>query len=119
MCCQAGTSSGSPPHPGDLERHIMRDLGFAVSRSGGRVLGSGRVIPWWSTRWYERRSPSSLSEASPLRAVSSIEEVHDRTEPGKEVADLVVGDGLLYRDQLSGSRIRGRLSSRRTSRLGK
>ena len=32
-------------HPGDLERHIMRDLGFGVAGSDGEMHGSGRVVP--------------------------------------------------------------------------
>ena len=32
-------------HPGDLDRHIMRDLGFGVSRSAEEMHGSGHVIP--------------------------------------------------------------------------
>lgn len=32
-------------HPGDLDRHIMRDLGFGVSRTGEETRGSGHVTP--------------------------------------------------------------------------
>jgi acyl-coenzyme A thioesterase PaaI-like protein len=32
-------------HPGDLERHIMRDLGFGVTPSGDEMLGSAHVVP--------------------------------------------------------------------------
>jgi acyl-coenzyme A thioesterase PaaI-like protein len=33
------------PHPGDVARHIMRDLGFDVVPSGDTMLGSARVVP--------------------------------------------------------------------------
>ena len=33
------------PHPGDLERHIMRDLGFGVTQSSDEIHGSGHVVP--------------------------------------------------------------------------
>jgi acyl-coenzyme A thioesterase PaaI-like protein len=33
------------PHPGDIERHIMRDLGFDVEPVGDEMHGSGRVVP--------------------------------------------------------------------------
>src|SRR5215207_2685117 len=33
------------PHPGDIERHIMRDLGFDVEPAGAEMHGSGRVVP--------------------------------------------------------------------------
>src|SRR6478736_1817108 len=33
------------PHPGDLERHIMRDLGFAVVATDDGMSGAGRVVP--------------------------------------------------------------------------
>lgn len=33
------------PHPGDLERHIMRDLGFGVTHSGDEMHGSAHVVP--------------------------------------------------------------------------
>lgn len=33
------------PHPGDLERHIMRDLGFGVAPSGDEMHGSAHVVP--------------------------------------------------------------------------
>lgn len=33
------------PHPGDLDRHIMRDLGFAVRPVGGEMHGSAEVVP--------------------------------------------------------------------------
>ena len=37
------------PHPGDLERHIMLELGFDVAPSGDGMHGSGRVTPeMWS-----------------------------------------------------------------------
>jgi acyl-coenzyme A thioesterase PaaI-like protein len=32
------------PHPGDLERHIMRDLGFGVVASGDEMHGSAQVV---------------------------------------------------------------------------
>lgn len=32
-------------HPGDLERHIMRDLGFGVSGTAEEMNGSAHVIP--------------------------------------------------------------------------
>jgi acyl-coenzyme A thioesterase PaaI-like protein len=32
-------------HPGDLERHIMGDLGFGVSGTADEMRGSGTVIP--------------------------------------------------------------------------
>lgn len=32
-------------HPGDLDPHIMRDLGFAVSGTAEEMRGSGHVIP--------------------------------------------------------------------------
>jgi acyl-coenzyme A thioesterase PaaI-like protein len=32
-------------HPGDLERHIMRDLGFDVAATGDEMHGSARVVP--------------------------------------------------------------------------
>lgn len=32
-------------HPGDLERHIMRDLGFGVALSGDEMHGSAQVVP--------------------------------------------------------------------------
>lgn len=32
------------PHPGDVERHIMRDLGFDVAPVDGEMHGSGRVV---------------------------------------------------------------------------
>jgi acyl-coenzyme A thioesterase PaaI-like protein len=35
----------SVPHPGDIERHIMRDLGFGVVASGDEMLGSAQVVP--------------------------------------------------------------------------
>lgn len=35
----------SVPHPGDLDRHIMRDLGFSVRPVGDTMHGSGRVVP--------------------------------------------------------------------------
>lgn len=31
-------------HPGDLERHIMRDLGFGVAGSGDEMRGSAHVV---------------------------------------------------------------------------
>src|SRR5262245_14121949 len=31
-------------HPGDLDRHIMRDLGFGVARSGDEMHGSAHVV---------------------------------------------------------------------------
>jgi acyl-coenzyme A thioesterase PaaI-like protein len=46
-------SSSRPPeepltehveHPGDLDRHIMRDLGFGVERVGGEMHGSAQVV---------------------------------------------------------------------------
>jgi acyl-coenzyme A thioesterase PaaI-like protein len=33
------------PHPGDLDRHIMRDLGFGVTPVDGEMHGSGAVVP--------------------------------------------------------------------------
>jgi acyl-coenzyme A thioesterase PaaI-like protein len=33
------------PHPGDLERHIMRDLGFGVVPSEEGMVGSAQVVP--------------------------------------------------------------------------
>ena len=33
------------PHPGDIEHHIMRDLGFGVVADGEAMLGSARVVP--------------------------------------------------------------------------
>src|SRR4051794_12203484 len=33
------------PHPGDLERHIMRELGFGVSDVGDEMHGSADVVP--------------------------------------------------------------------------
>jgi acyl-coenzyme A thioesterase PaaI-like protein len=33
------------PHPGDVERHIMRDLGFGVAPSGDEMHGSAQVVP--------------------------------------------------------------------------
>lgn len=33
------------PHPGDLDRHIMRDLGFAVRAVGDEMHGAGEVVP--------------------------------------------------------------------------
>jgi acyl-coenzyme A thioesterase PaaI-like protein len=35
----------SVPHPGDLDRHIMRDLGFGVVPEGDEMHGSARVVP--------------------------------------------------------------------------
>jgi acyl-coenzyme A thioesterase PaaI-like protein len=32
-------------HPGDLERHIMRELGFGVAEAGDEMHGSAHVIP--------------------------------------------------------------------------
>lgn len=32
-------------HPGDLEHHIMRDLGFDVAPAGERMLGTAHVVP--------------------------------------------------------------------------
>ena len=32
-------------HPGDLGRHIMRDLGFGVGGTAEEMRGSGHVIP--------------------------------------------------------------------------
>jgi acyl-coenzyme A thioesterase PaaI-like protein len=32
-------------HPGDIDRHIMRDLGFAVAGTAEEMRGSGRVTP--------------------------------------------------------------------------
>jgi acyl-coenzyme A thioesterase PaaI-like protein len=32
-------------HPGDIERHIMRDLGFGVAGAGGEMHGSAHVVP--------------------------------------------------------------------------
>ncbi len=32
-------------HPGDLDRHIMRELGFAIAGNSDEMRGSGRVIP--------------------------------------------------------------------------
>jgi acyl-coenzyme A thioesterase PaaI-like protein len=34
-----------PRHPGDLEHHIMRDLGFDVRAVGDEMHGSGHVVP--------------------------------------------------------------------------
>ena len=33
------------PHPGDIERHIMRDLGFGVASVGDEMHGSALVVP--------------------------------------------------------------------------
>lgn len=33
------------PHPGDLENHIMRDLGFGVAAVGEEMHGSAQVVP--------------------------------------------------------------------------
>ena len=33
------------PHPGDLDRHIMRDLGFGVVGAGDEMHGSAHVVP--------------------------------------------------------------------------
>jgi acyl-coenzyme A thioesterase PaaI-like protein len=33
------------PHPGDVERHIMRDLGFGVTPADGEMHGSAHVVP--------------------------------------------------------------------------
>jgi acyl-coenzyme A thioesterase PaaI-like protein len=33
------------PHPGDIERHIMRDLGFGVTPVGDEMHGSATVVP--------------------------------------------------------------------------
>jgi acyl-coenzyme A thioesterase PaaI-like protein len=33
------------PHPGDLDHHIMRDLGFVVEAVGDEIHGTGHVIP--------------------------------------------------------------------------
>jgi acyl-coenzyme A thioesterase PaaI-like protein len=33
------------PHPGDIERHIMRDLGFGVAARGDEMHGSAVVVP--------------------------------------------------------------------------
>jgi acyl-coenzyme A thioesterase PaaI-like protein len=33
------------PHPGDVEHHIMRDLGFGVAAVGGEIHGSAHVVP--------------------------------------------------------------------------
>lgn len=33
------------PHPGDLDRHIMRDLGFSVEPTESGMLGSALVVP--------------------------------------------------------------------------
>src|SRR5579863_844539 len=33
------------PHPGDLDRHIMRDLGFGVAGTAEEMRGSGHVVP--------------------------------------------------------------------------
>jgi acyl-coenzyme A thioesterase PaaI-like protein len=33
------------PYPGDLDRHIMRDLGFGVVMSSGESHGSAHVVP--------------------------------------------------------------------------
>src|SRR4051794_40939476 len=35
----------SAEHPGDLEHHIMRDLGFAVKAVGDEMHGAGAVVP--------------------------------------------------------------------------
>lgn len=35
----------SVEHPGDVENHIMRDLGFAVAASGDEMVGSARIVP--------------------------------------------------------------------------
>jgi acyl-coenzyme A thioesterase PaaI-like protein len=32
------------PHPGDVEHHIMRDLGFAVAPDGDEMVGSAAVV---------------------------------------------------------------------------
>jgi acyl-coenzyme A thioesterase PaaI-like protein len=39
------THMESVPHPGDLDRHIMRDLGFGVSGTAEEMRGLGHVIP--------------------------------------------------------------------------
>jgi acyl-coenzyme A thioesterase PaaI-like protein len=33
------------PHPGDIENHIVRELGFGVAPVGGQFHGSARVVP--------------------------------------------------------------------------
>ena len=33
------------PHPGDIDRHIMRDLGFGVAPVGDEMHGSATVVP--------------------------------------------------------------------------
>ena len=33
------------PHPGDLDRHIMRDLGFDTAGDAEEVVGTGHVVP--------------------------------------------------------------------------
>ncbi|MEZ5244516.1 MAG: hotdog domain-containing protein [Acidimicrobiales bacterium] len=33
------------PHPGDIDHHIMRDLGFSVGLVGEEMHGSARVVP--------------------------------------------------------------------------
>jgi acyl-coenzyme A thioesterase PaaI-like protein len=33
------------PHPGDLDRHIMLDLGFGVGSTAQEMQGSGHVVP--------------------------------------------------------------------------
>jgi acyl-coenzyme A thioesterase PaaI-like protein len=33
------------PHPGDVEHHIMRDLGFVVVPDTGKMVGSAQVVP--------------------------------------------------------------------------
>jgi acyl-coenzyme A thioesterase PaaI-like protein len=34
-----------PDHPGDIDRHIMRDLGFSVGLVGAEMHGSALVVP--------------------------------------------------------------------------
>ena len=33
------------PHPGDIDRHIMRDLGFGVAAVGDEMHGSSTIVP--------------------------------------------------------------------------
>ena len=33
------------PHPGDVENHLMRDLGFGVAEVGDEIHGSARIVP--------------------------------------------------------------------------
>jgi acyl-coenzyme A thioesterase PaaI-like protein len=41
----AGEPDEHIPHPGDVEHHIMRDLGFVVVAKGDEMHGSAHVVP--------------------------------------------------------------------------